>query len=74
MDRERLGEKGKSDFRCLRFATVRDCWPALLRAFEQKKADAAEKAAKTAARKCGPLPSGPLAKTYLCLNNYPSRA
>ncbi|BDA47624.1 probable flap endonuclease GEN-like 1 at N-terminal half [Coccomyxa sp. Obi] len=52
MDEERLQEKGKSvEFRCLRFATVRDCWPALLRAYEQKKADAAEKAAKKEARK-----------------------
>ncbi|CAL8471936.1 g11478 [Coccomyxa elongata] len=52
MDEERLREKGKSvEFRCLRFATVRDCWPALLRAYEQKKADAAERAAKMEARK-----------------------
>lgn len=52
MDEERLQEKGKSaEFRCLRFGTVRECWPALLRAYEQKKADAAEKAAKQEARK-----------------------
>ena len=55
MDRERLNEKGKSgEFRCLRFATVRDNWPALLRAYEGKKAEAADKAAKKEARKYGP--------------------
>ncbi len=70
MDEERLREKGKSvEFRCLRFATVRECWPALLRAYEQKKADAAERAAEMEARKYVSFPPlHPLTKTCLaCL-------
>lgn len=54
MDRERLTEKNKSvEYRCLRFATVRDNWPELLRAYERKRAEAADKAAKKEARKYG---------------------
>ncbi|KAK9905956.1 hypothetical protein WJX75_009484 [Coccomyxa subellipsoidea] len=52
MDRERLTEKNKSvEYRCLRFATVRDNWPELLSAYERKRVEAADKAAKKEARK-----------------------
>jgi len=51
-DRERLEDKKKPvDLRCLRMSTVRDCWPALLREYEQKRADAANKLAAKEARR-----------------------